>query len=169
MKGFIFGVILTLAAVTAGGIAYLWLGLADFRGDEPRSEIETYIVRNAVHASIKRNAPELRSPVPPTDLNLTTGGRMYQEQCARCHGSSGRQESEHAQGALAASELAKEYTESQIFWIAKHGIRWTGMPASDAADSDAELWALAAYIKRLNHLPPHVKDELAKLSTSTSN
>ena len=169
MKGFFFGVVLTLVAVAGGGLAYLWFGLADVRGDQPRSYIEDLITQNAVHASIQRKAPELHSPVPPTDINLTSGGRMYQEQCARCHGATGEQRTERAQGAPSAAELAKTYTESQIFYIAKHGVRWTGMPASDAADTDEELWALAGYMKRLNRLPPHVKDELAKLATSTGN
>jgi len=29
-------------------------------------------------------------------------------------------------------------------------------------DSDDELWRVAAYIKRMNSLPQHVQDELAK-------
>ena len=168
MKGFVLGVILTLVALAAGGFAYLWLGLADLRSDEPSSQIETYLMNTAVHASIRRNAPELRSPVPPTDVNLITGGRMYVEQCARCHGAPGAETSSDP-SVPPLHQLGTEYTESQIFWIAKHGIRWTGMAENDLRDSDEELWALAGYIKRMNRLPQHVKDELAKASATTGN
>jgi thiosulfate dehydrogenase len=167
MKGFFLGVIFAAVVLAAGGFAYLWLGLADVRSDEPSSQLENYVIGTAVHASIRRNAPELRSPVPPTDVNLITGGRMYMEQCARCHGAPGAEQKDSSAPPL--HRLETEFTESQIFWIAKHGIRWTGMPANDLQDSDEELWALAGYIKRMNRLPQHVKDELAKASSSAGN
>jgi len=54
------------------------------------------------------------------------------------------------------------YTEAQIFWVAKHGIRLSGMFANGKWDSDQKLWTVAAYIKRLKSLPPRVREELAK-------
>jgi mono/diheme cytochrome c family protein len=167
VKGFILGVFFTLAIIAAGAYAYLYLGLADVRSDQPASQLENSIISTAVHASIRRSAPELRSPVPPTDVNLITGGRMYVEQCARCHGASGGEQNGDA--ALPLHAMATQFTESQIFWVAKHGIRWTNMPADTQNDSDEELWALAGYIKRTNRLPQHVKDELAKASASAGN
>ena len=167
MKGFFLGFIFAVLILAAGGFAYLWLGLADVRSDEPSSQLENYLVSTAVHASIRRNAPELRSPVPPTDVNLITGGRMNMEQCARCHGAPGAEQNSPSAPSLHA--LGTDYTESQIFWVAKHGLRWTNMPADTQNDSDEELWALAGYIKRMNRLPQHVKDELAKASASAGN
>lgn len=162
MKGFLLGIFFTLALIAGGAYAYFQLGMADVRGDEPSSQLGNYVIGTAVHASIRRNAPELHSPVPPTDVNLITGGRMYVEQCARCHGAAGSEQKSASTPSL--HEMAAEYTESQIFWIAKHGIRWTAMPADTQDDSDEELWALAGYIKRNNRLPEHVKEELAKAS-----
>lgn len=163
MKGFILGIFFTLAIVAAGAYAYLHLGLADVRSDQPASQLENSIVSAAVHASIRRNAPELRSPVPPTDVNLITGGRMYTEQCSRCHGAPGAEQ--NGETAPPLHSIAAQFTESQIFWVAKHGIRWTSMPADTQNDSDEELWALAGYIKRNNRLPQHVKEELAKATS----
>lgn len=167
MKGFLLGIVLTLAVVIGGSFAYFWSGMADVRSDEPASQLENYVISTAVHASIRRNAPELRSPVPPTDVNLITGGRMYVEQCARCHGAAGTEQKSPSTPSL--HDMAAQCTESQIFWIAKHGIRWTAMPADTLDDSDEELWALAGYIKRNSRLPDHVKDELAKASANTGN
>jgi hypothetical protein len=55
-----------------------------------------------------------------------------------------------------------EYSEAQVFWVAKHGIRHTGMFFNGAWDSDEELRRVAAFIKRMNRLPQAVRDELAK-------
>jgi mono/diheme cytochrome c family protein len=169
MKGFLLGFITALVLLTAAGFAYLKLGLAEVRGDVPASELENYLMRTAVHQAVRRNAPELRSPVPPTDVNLITGGKMYLDQCAGCHGTPGRERKYPVGLTPSAPQLptvGTEYTESQVFWVAKHGIRRTGMFSNGLWDSDEELWALAGYIKRMNKLPQHVKEELAKASSS---
>ena len=169
MKGFLLGFVTALLVLVMGGYAYLKLGLAEVRGDVPVSELETYLMRTAVHAAVRRNAPELRSPVPATDVNLITGGKMYLEQCAGCHGTPGKQP-KYPDGlnppVPQLPTAGTEYTESQVFWVAKHGIRRTGMFSNGLWDSDEELWALAAYIKRMNRLPQHVKEELEKTSNS---
>jgi hypothetical protein len=57
-----------------------------------------------------------------------------------------------------------QYSEAQIFWIAKHGIRHSGMFANGKWDSDEKLWTITAYIARIKSLPPRVQEELAKPS-----
>ena len=165
MKNFILGVIATLLILAIGGFVYLQQGLAEVRGDVPASPVEDYLMRMAVHAAVRRNAPELRSPVPPTEVNLITGGKMYLDQCAGCHGTPGKQR-KYPDGLNPSvpqlPTVGTEYTESQVFWVAKHGIRRTGMFSNGLWDSDEELWALATYIKRMQHLPPRVQEELAK-------
>ena len=171
MKYFLMGVFATLFALAAGGFLYAWLGLAEVRGDVPSSPVEAYLMHMGVHAAVRRNAPELRSPVPATDVNLITGGKMYLDQCAGCHGTPGKQRKfpDGLNPPVPQFPTAgTDYTESQVFWVAKHGIRRTGMFSNGLWDSDEELWALAGYIKRMNHLPPHVQEELAKPSSSGS-
>jgi mono/diheme cytochrome c family protein len=169
VKYFVLGVLTTVAVLAGLGFLYLWLGLAEVRGDVPPSQLEDYLMQTAVHAAVRRNAPELASPVPPTNVNLITGGRMYLEQCAGCHGTPGKERKYPDALNPPAPQfptVGTDYTESQVFWIAQHGIRRTGMFANGVWDSDEELWALAAYIKRMRNLPPAVKDELAKDSKS---
>ena len=64
----------------------------------------------------------------------------------------------------ARSSLPKEPNtlKAQVFWIAKHGIRGTGMFSNGLWDSDIDLCRLAAFIKRMNNLPSRAKEELAK-------
>jgi hypothetical protein len=61
--------------------------------------------------------------------------------------------------------VGTSYSEAQVFWVAKHGVRRTGMFANGVWDSDQDLWRLAAYIKRMDALPQHVQEELAKKPT----
>jgi len=60
--------------------------------------------------------------------------------------------------------MGTQYSEAQIFWIAKHGIRLSGMFANGKFDSDQKLWTITAYIARIKSLPPRVQEEIAKPS-----
>ena len=164
MKNFILGVLATLVVVIGGGLIYLKLGFAEVRGDLPPSKLENSLVYSAVHASVRRRAPEIPSPVPPTD-DLIAGGKIYQDECSGCHGAQGKPDESSTTLFPPIPQLptaGTEYTEAQIFWIAKHGIRRTGMFANGKWDSDEKLWTVAAFIKRIKSLPPHVQEALTK-------
>jgi len=164
MKHFLLGGITTLVVLTAGVLAYLVLGFAEVRGDLPASGLENAVMRAAVHASVRRQAPDVRIPLPPTDSVLVAGGRGYLNECAGCHGTPGK-EPEFATGlnppAPQLPTVGTSYTEAQIFWVAKHGIRRTGMFANGTWNSDAELWPIAVFIKHITDLPTAVRDSLA--------
>lgn len=166
MKHFFLGVLTTLVIIATCGFSYLLLGLAEVRGDLPPSRFETSIMTAAVHASVRRSAPELPNPVPPTDENLVAGGKAYFNNCSGCHGPASKPENEAADTLFPPipqfTKVGTTYTEAQIFWIAKHGIRRTGMFANGKWYPDKDLWAVAAYIKRINSLPPAVQKALAK-------
>lgn len=165
MKNFFLGSFVTLAILVVGGVAYLRLGLAEVRGDVPASRLETRLMETAVRASVRRHAPEISNPVTPSDENLIAGGKMYLGECSGCHGNPWKPRHEDDSLYPQPPQLpftGTDYSEAQIFWVAKHGIRRTGMFANGKWDSDEKLWTVTAYIKRMNNLPPHVAEELKK-------
>jgi len=168
MKGFFLGVIATLAALVIGVLGYLMLGLAEVRADIPPSQLEVRLMNVAVHASVRRRAPEVPNPVVLTDENLIAGGKAYLEACAGCHGTPGKPFG--GKGPVLYPPIPElpvvgtVYSEAQIFWVAKHGIRRSGMFANGGPGDDESLWKAAAYLKRLNSLPPTVQGAVAKLA-----
>lgn len=44
---------------------------------------------------------------------------------------------------------AEKQTPEELFWIVKHGIKMTGMPASGPTRSDEDLAAIVAFLERL--------------------
>jgi len=165
VKHFFLGVLFTLVTLFLVAFAYLRLGYAEVRGDLPPSNWERALMFSAAHASVRRRAPELPNPVPATDENLIAGARIYSDECAGCHGAAGKPDQTGDSLYPPIPQLpvvGTTYTEAQIFWVAKHGIRLSGMFANGKWDSDQKLWTVAAYIKRLKSLPPRVREELAK-------
>ncbi|MBV8438897.1 MAG: cytochrome c [Silvibacterium sp.] len=169
MKKFVLGVLFTLALLTVGGLAYLLLGFAEVQGDVPPSRLESAVMNRAVHASVRREAPEMANPFPPTDENLIAGGKTYLNECAGCHGTPGQPYKYPGVLFPPAPNLpatGTEYTEAQVFWVAKHGVRRSGMFANGMWDSDEKLWKAAAFIKRIQSLPPAVSAALAEHPSS---
>ena len=164
MRNFLLGVLFTLLAIVLGSLAYLRLGFAEVAADIPPSRWERALMFGSVHASVRRRAPEMPNPVPPTDENLIAGGKIYLGECSGCHGTPGKPaEPESLYPPVPQLATAgTDYTEAQIFWVAKHGIRMSGMFINGKWDSDQKLWTVAGYIKRIKALPPRVQEELAK-------
>jgi hypothetical protein len=165
MKNFLLGTLFTLLVLALGVFAYLEMGFAEVRADIPPARWERALMFSAAHASVRRRAPEVANPIPPTDENLIAGGKLYRNECNGCHGTPGKpdESSDTLYPPVPQLPIAgTNYTEAQIFFVAKHGVRMSGMFANGKWDSDQKLWTIAAYIYRIRALPPYVQQELAK-------
>ena len=167
MKSFFLGVIATLAVLLIGVLGYLCLGLAEVRADLPPSQLEVLLMKRAVHASVRRQAPEVPNPIPPTDENLIAGAKVYLDGCAGCHGTPGKPFG--GKGPVLFPPIPElpvvgtGLSESQIFYVAKHGIRRSGMFADADPKDNESLWKAAAFLKRMNSLSPAAQAGVAKL------
>lgn len=78
--------------------------------------------------------------------------------CAACHGAPGVERGALGKGMnpeppdLAAE--AAEWSDRELFWITKHGIKLAGMPAFGVTHSDEEVWGIVAFLRRLEHISP---------------
>jgi mono/diheme cytochrome c family protein len=162
LQRFVLGFVTGVFVLTLGVVGYLDLGLADVRADAPLSAFTSRWMFSSVHASIARSVhADVKNPHPPDDDALIAGGKLYLNDCVGCHGAPGKPPSDF--GATfypPAPQLGREgtqYSEPQIFWIAKHGIRRTGMSAQASSYSDQKLWLLAGFISHITSLPPRVQ------------
>ena len=166
MKKFLIGVLLGIAVAVMGAFSYLRLGMAEVRADIPPGRWENYLMNAGMHASVTREAPNAPNPVLLTDENLIAGGKLYLDACAGCHGTPGKPFG--GKGPILYPPIPElpvvgtELSEAQIFWVAKHGIRRSGMFANEAWASDEKLWTIATYVKRMNSLPPHVRAQIER-------
>lgn len=62
MKQFFLGALITVVFFGVGGFVYLRLGLAGVPGDVPPFPLESSLLRMGVHASVRRQAPEIANP-----------------------------------------------------------------------------------------------------------
>jgi mono/diheme cytochrome c family protein len=158
MKGFLFGIILTLIGLAVGGYFLLKKGYVDFNADKEPSALEDHLAMSAVDASTERNAPEQKNPVPADEANLVAGAKLYVNHCAACHGVPANADGQFGRSfnppVPAFFKDAPDMPENQNFYIIQHGIRWSGMPAWNKTLSEAQTWQLVAFLSNVEKLPP---------------
>jgi thiosulfate dehydrogenase len=162
MRGFLMGLILGLLIVPIAIFFYVENGQAPAAAADAPMPFEKFIARGALHARIKKEAPE-RDLSTFTTADLTAGADAYQKNCAFCHGLPLQQPSAAAQGMFPhAPQLFTEketVTDDPVgvtYWKVKNGIRLTGMPGFQKALSDQQMWEVSALMARADKLPPDV-------------
>jgi len=162
MRKFFLGFAAGIIAVAVGTFIYLRFGFMDPRADIPVNSLERAIAMPSVDAAVDRHAPEAQNPLPPTEANLMAGMKTYQTNCSACHGDIG-----HRHGVLADSlyprapqflEDAPDMPENQNFYIIRHGIRLTGMPAWGQSLSEPSMWQVTTFLSHMSKLPLSVSD-----------
>lgn len=83
--------------------------------------------------------------------------------CMGCHGELGKsyqEDRDHFPPVPQLPHKGTSYSEPELYWIVKHGIRMTGMSAYGPFYSEKQLWELAAFLHQINKLPPEVAESL---------
>ena len=110
----------------------------------------------AVSLAARLHAGKASNPVAQNQRALSEGAAAYLTGCAQCHGPTGTGNGVYGQATYPnATDLtrgdAKEKSDAELFWITKHGLSFTGMPAFDGQYSDQEIWQLVAYMRALQN------------------
>ena len=160
MLKFIVGLLVGIIIVLLVAFIYIRFGFADPRADIPVGTLEAKIAMPSLDAAVDRRAPEAHSPMQATDDNLLAGMKIYQVNCASCHG-----DILHPRSVLADAlyprapqflQDAPDMPENQNFYIIQHGIRLSGMPAWKGALNDNEVWQVTTFLSHMDRLSPDV-------------
>jgi mono/diheme cytochrome c family protein len=154
--GFVLGLVLALI----GALCYIRFGFVDPRADAEIGGLERKIAMPALDASVDRRAPDVKNPLQPTDDNLMAGMKIYQQDCAGCHG-----DIRHPHVSFGDSfyprvpqfaEDAPDMPENQNFYIIQHGVRLSGMPAWAQNMKEQQTWQVTTFLSHMDKLPPAV-------------
>jgi hypothetical protein len=147
------GALAIIAAVAAG--VYFFGGFYTVAASQPDPDVVAWALEQVRDASIKRHATD----APPAGLDdpatIQAGARAFlTRNCTFCHGGPGVEYAKITEGMRPGppglKDEVRDLTVAQVFWIVKNGINMTGMPGFAAANvPDQELWAIAAFVKRL--------------------
>ncbi|MFU8821038.1 MAG: c-type cytochrome [Gammaproteobacteria bacterium] len=149
--------IAALLLVMAGGMAVIYTGAYPVGADEAHWPLTHRLLEAARERSVMRAARTVDAQLEQLDENtLLAAVAGFEDMCAGCHAPPGRAPTTLARGlnppAPDLSISARERTAAELYWVTRHGIRMTGMPAWGVTHSDDELWPLVALIQRFPEL-----------------
>src|ERR1700676_2317793 len=73
LKGVVSGIALTLAVALIGAYALVQSGLIPASADAKPGQLETWMARTSLNATLRREAPKDQNPVALTEQNLLNG------------------------------------------------------------------------------------------------
>jgi mono/diheme cytochrome c family protein len=155
-------VCLTLAGVALaaalGAAALVWGGLYDVAATQSHWQGVYTVLEKAMHQSVRRRAGDIEPPALDDPALIARGANCYQAKCVQCHGGPGV-----AQGDIGKSmqpipgplvDAHQRWQPNELYWITRHGIRMSGMPAWKHRLSDDDLWAVVAFVRHMPKLSP---------------
>ncbi|MFL6728151.1 MAG: c-type cytochrome [Sphingomicrobium sp.] len=149
-------VLLIVLAAFAG--IFIYAGLYNIAADAPHSGFVYNALQELRERSIESRSRNIR---PPADLGspkrVAAGAGLYAEMCTGCHLGPGVEKSEMSQGLYPqAPELARgtDLRPAQQFWVIKHGVKLTAMPAWGKTHSDELIWDMVALLRQLPKMSP---------------
>jgi len=152
-----FALIVPVVLAAAVGI-FIYVGFYNIGADAPHSGLVYNVLQTLRERSIETRA---RGIHPPADLSgatrIAAGAGLYAEMCAGCHLGPGVERSEMSQGLYPqAPELARgtDLNPAEQFWVIKHGVKLTAMPAWGKTHDDALIWDMVAFLQQLPRLSP---------------
>jgi len=152
----IYNWILLLFILIVGAGLYLYNGMYNFAATSPHNNLTSLVIHESVEISVKKHAKNVPMSHLGENASIEEGSEEYDEMCAMCHGGPGLPESVLYKGLYPSPpKLYKDHddwTDEELFWIIKNGIKMTGMPAYGPTHSDEEIWTIVAFVKKLPEL-----------------
>jgi mono/diheme cytochrome c family protein len=154
-----------LVVEIVGGLAYIYSGSYDVAASTPDNPIVGWILGTTSDRSVSRQAEGIVAPTLTNPVMIGRGLDRYREDCAQCHGAPGKYPTELAEGMTPQPprlwESVKDMSPGEVFWVVKHGIKMTGMPAWAHAYKDDDIWSVVAFLKQ--SFPTLSADEYKRL------
>lgn len=154
MKRRLLDAALLLAALGVGGLLLAASGLVPVKASSGHWPPTEWFLSFAMSRSIALHSLQLRAPPGLDDPSLVLrGAGHFETSCRSCHGAPDLPQSRIARRMLPRPpELgprALKRTPEELFYVVKHGVKLTGMPAWSADGRDDEVWAMVAFLLRL--------------------
>lgn len=163
MKVFV-SIVGTIVVLIGAAILFIYSGIFNIAASDPHNPAVRWVLETTMRQSVKARAEEVAVPELGDPAMVARGGRHYRESCQTCHAGPGVERSEMGRGMRPTPpRLAREVTHwssAELFWIVKHGIKMTGMPAWGESHGDEDLWAIVAFLERLPKLSPQEYQQL---------
>jgi mono/diheme cytochrome c family protein len=158
--------LLLFAVGLIGGGLFVYSGAFNVAADDPHWAITHRVLETVRDRSIAVRARGIEVPANLDDpQRIASGAREYDEMCEDCHVEPGDDDGDEE---LRAGMYPRppnfarrgvQRSPEETFWIVKHGLKMTGMPAWGVTHDDETLWSIVAFLRKLPEDDDHSHDD----------
>lgn len=155
-------VLVTLVATALAGAiigtAVLVSGIYNVASTSQHLQFVHTVLEKGMHYSVRLHARKVVVP-PLEDRQMIAGGaQIYHAHCLACHGAPGVAQDGIGMGMQPVPgplvDAAAKWQANEMYWIVRHGIKMSGMPAWEYRMADEELWQVVAFMQQMARLSP---------------
>lgn len=152
MKPLMLSILVLLILGTSILLVVVYTGAYNVAATQPHTAFTRWLFSTTMENSVRARAADI-DPPELTKAMAEAGFAHYDPHCKGCHGAPGVELSHAGQGLRPPppdlSETSTRWSAGELFWIIKHGIRMTGMPAWTVSYDDTAIWQIAAFVRQL--------------------
>jgi mono/diheme cytochrome c family protein len=152
------GAAATLAIAAAAVVVIAKTGAYDVSATSQHTAPVYQLLEMGMRNGVRVRAAGLAVPPLQDRTLIDRGFTCYIEHCEQCHGGPGVARAPFSRGLLPQphdlSQTGREWAPAQLYWVTRHGLKMTGMPAWGYRLPDAELWGIVAFLRELHLQSP---------------
>ena len=141
-----------VALLGAAVAALSYSGAYNIAADSPHWNITGRVLATVRDRSIAVRADTTPVPNLADPALVALGAEHYADMCTACHLAPGMGDNEMRQGLYPKPPdltRRRDRSPAESFWIIKHGIRMSAMPAWGVTHDDEAIWGLVAFLQQL--------------------
>ena len=162
-----------LLAALAGAALVVYSGVYDVSATRQHTQWVYSMLDTALRQSVRLRARDVKPPPLDDAARRQRGAACFQAKCVQCHGAPGvpagdiGKSMQPVPGPLV--DALQRWQPREIYWITRHGIKMSGMPAWEFRLQEDQIWDIVAFVNHLPALTPQAyKDITQAASTATA-
>jgi mono/diheme cytochrome c family protein len=142
----------TLCAVAAGALLFVASGIYDIGADDHHTQLVLTLIERLRERSISARLDGIRPSALEQPVQIVAGADLYAIHCVGCHLAPGMVTADLRPGLYPHPPnlaMAPGSDPRRVFWAIKHGIKMSAMPTWGKSLSDAEIWEIVAFVRKM--------------------
>ena len=132
------------------------LGLVPIKASSGHWPITSWFLNFTMTRSVSTHTLGMKVPALDNPGMVLKGATHYETGCFPCHGNPTLQHPRIASHMTPhppyLPPIVDQWEPQELFYIVKHGVKFTGMPAWPTQQRDDEVWAMVAFLQKFPEL-----------------
>jgi mono/diheme cytochrome c family protein len=158
-------VVFVVLSGALGAALFIESGFYNIGADDHHTKAVLALITQLRDRSIETRLGSIKPQLTATPAMIKSGAEHYAVLCVGCHLAPGVAKSDLRAGLYPhPPSLAQEDIQEsrRAFWIIKHGIKMSAMPAWSKTLDDAAIWDVVAFVRKMPSLTAEDYQQLAQ-------